>query len=88
MPTAIPSIAPMSGAKSGTSVTTAVSPTRLELTNRPPIATARGSPAATSDPKVIRRTTAAAISPSNSVPPGSGASANWTARPVSATSRP
>ena len=36
------------------------SPTRLELTARPPIAMPSGSPAATTDPKMINRITAAA----------------------------
>ena len=59
----------MSGAKSGTSTTAATRPTRLELTTSAPIAMASGSPAATNDPNVISRITAAAISPIISVLP-------------------
>ena len=63
MPSAMPSAMPIVGANSGTSTTAAARPTRLELTASPPIAIASGSPAATTEPNMMRRITAAAISP-------------------------
>ena len=53
---------PIVGAKSGTSTTAAARPTRPELTASPPIAIASGRPAATTEPNMISRITAAAIS--------------------------
>ena len=73
---------------SGTSTTAAARPTRLELTASPPIAMASGSPAATTEPNMISRITAAAISPIISVCRPAVASASCTARPPSAISSP
>ena len=87
MPRAMPSAMPIVGAKSGTSTTAAARPTRLELTASPPIAIASGSPAATTEPNMMRRITAAAIRPIISAADWF-ASASCTARPPSATSSP
>jgi len=87
MPSAMPSTTPIVGANVGTSTTTAARPTRLELTASAPIAIARGSPAATTDPNMSSRITAAASRPVAS-DPDRFASATCTARPPSAMSRP
>ena len=87
MPRAMPSTMPIVGANEGTPTAAAARPTRLELTASPPIAIASGSPAATTEPNMMSRITAAASSPIISDPDWF-ASASCTARPPSAIFSP
>ena len=87
MPSAMPSIAPMIGANSGTSTTAAARPTRLELTASPPIAMRQRQPGRHHRPEHDQQDHRGREQPEHL---GSGlvASASWTARPPSAIVSP
>ena len=63
MPTPSPTMAAMTGAQTGMSMSSPSSGIRLAPTSSPNSATASGSPAASNDPKATNRITAATTRP-------------------------
>ncbi len=87
MPTPMPIMVASEVDQSGTGSSAAISPVSMELTARPARAARMGSPAATMEPNISSRMTAAASSPTTSDPIG-GASSLVIDTPLTATVSP
>ena len=88
MPTPSPIIAASTGAKLAVSKTWVPRVTRLIPTPSANSAVTIGNPIATTEPKVIRRTTIAASRPMKNEESPSSCSASWIGLPPSSTSSP